>query len=501
MANFQHPFQCLNYTKQQSSSSAGFLIASAGRRLYSYAAANGQCLDVWPKTVQSSSESASEDQVPAEKRRKLSTAPDDQNEESKEKPSTKKAPGNQLPEWTNIPILLTSSDGKHVVAVTADDKCIRVFSLSEDGKLDEISSRTMPKRPSALALTPDGQTILCADKFGDAYSLPLIPGEYIAPAEEAKTFKPAATNLTVHSQRNLQTLKNQITQFEREAQKAASKDGNTDENVASGFEHQLILGHVSLLTDLIAVSLPTDAPVNRNYILTADRDEHIRVSRGLPHSHVIEKYCLGHTSFINKLCVPSWAPQYLISGGGDDFLLLWKWYEGKALQKVTLEGLSQESEISVRGIWAVSVEQPAGSPVQAILVGLEGSSTLLCYTIEEETLKHQDTIQLSGNILDLTGLDSRGSIVVSVDNIRESGSTGAWKSGLEAPQTLLEYFQVTTGQGSLKWNSAGDPLAANINAAGTSAIATDVDDKQKKALDGVLYSGGVLRKKQFGEYQ
>jgi tRNA (guanine-N(7)-)-methyltransferase subunit TRM82 len=79
--------------------------------------------------------------VPAEKRRKLSTAPDDQNEESKEKPSTKKAPGNQLPEWTNIPILLTSSDGKHVVAVTADDKCIRVFSLSEDGKLDEISSR------------------------------------------------------------------------------------------------------------------------------------------------------------------------------------------------------------------------------------------------------------------------------------------------------------------------------------------------------------------------
>jgi tRNA (guanine-N(7)-)-methyltransferase subunit TRM82 len=133
----------MKYTKQQSSGSAGFLVASAGRRLYSYSAVNGQCLDAWPKTVESSSELASNDQVPAEKRRKISPAPDAQKEESKEKPWTKKASGNQLPEWTNIPILLTSSDGKHVVALTADDKCIRVFSLSEDGMLDEISSRSV----------------------------------------------------------------------------------------------------------------------------------------------------------------------------------------------------------------------------------------------------------------------------------------------------------------------------------------------------------------------
>lgn len=141
MASFQHPFQCVKYTKQQPSGSAGLLVASAGRRLYSYSAVDGQCLDAWPKTVESSSEFASNDQAPAEKRRKISPAPDAQKEESKEKPSTKKASGNQLPEWTNIPILLTSSNGKHVVALTADDKCIRVFSLSEDGKLDEISSR------------------------------------------------------------------------------------------------------------------------------------------------------------------------------------------------------------------------------------------------------------------------------------------------------------------------------------------------------------------------
>jgi len=235
----------------------------------------------------------------------------------------------------------------------------------------------MPKRPSALALTPDGQTILCGDKFGDAYSLPLLPGEYVRRVEDSRATKIAATNRTVHSQRNLHSLEQQRIQDEKKAaEKAAKKDDSLDQE-AHDFEHQLILGHVSLLTDLISVSLATSASGNRSYILTADRDEHIRVSRGIPQSHVIEKYCLGHTSFINKLCVPSWAPQYLISGGGDNFLLLWKWSEGQALQKVSLEGITQAPEVNVRGIWAVSAEQPTGAPVQAILVGLERYVTII----------------------------------------------------------------------------------------------------------------------------
>lgn len=141
MANFQHPFQCVQYVKQQSSGSAEFLVASAGKGLYSYAAINGQCLDKWPENVDPTSELVSNEQEPAEKRIKLTPSPEGQNEESKEKKSSKKASNKQLPEWTNIPILLTSLDGKHIVALTAEDKCIRVFSLSEDGKLKEVSSR------------------------------------------------------------------------------------------------------------------------------------------------------------------------------------------------------------------------------------------------------------------------------------------------------------------------------------------------------------------------
>lgn len=141
MASFQHPFQCLQNANQQPTGSAGILVASAGRNIYTYAVDNGKCLDVWPKNVQSSAEHAADEQAPPEKKIKLSPGPDGLNEEPKGKYSSKKNAGKQSPEWSNIPILLTSFDGKHVIALTAEDKTIRVFSLSQEGKLEELSSR------------------------------------------------------------------------------------------------------------------------------------------------------------------------------------------------------------------------------------------------------------------------------------------------------------------------------------------------------------------------
>lgn len=48
-----------------------------------------------------------------------------------------------------------------------------------------------------------------------------------------------------------------------------------------------IVGHVSMLTDM---TLSDD----EKYIITADRDEHVRVSR-YPNGYNIESYCMGHT--------------------------------------------------------------------------------------------------------------------------------------------------------------------------------------------------------------
>ena len=199
----------------------------------------------------------------------------------------------------------------------------------------------MPKRPCSVVLTSDESIILCADKFGDVYAMPLMgtsvtikrenrdPDGKEIEEQSKKSFVPAATSLTVHTKRNQQALKNQ----QNAGNKAAEK-----KNLE--FEHQLLLGHVSLLTDLVYITLHTEdseLPRSRSYVLTADRDEHIRISRGLPQTHIIESYCQGHTEFISRLCIPPWRPEMLVSGGGDDFLLVWNWLSGTILQRLDIK--------------------------------------------------------------------------------------------------------------------------------------------------------------------
>ena len=202
----------------------------------------------------------------------------------------------------------------------------------------------MPKRPSAIALTKDDSTILCADKFGDVYSMPLIGQSYGSKVlnghdadgasgpshrnQKQKPFAPSATSLTVHTKKNRDALRQQQKIKHHKAEK-----------IALNFDHQLLLGHVSLLTDVVFISLDSRPNKPQDYILTSDRDEHIRVSRGIPQAHIIEGYCLGHTEFITKLCVPPVYSHLLISGGGDEYLLLWDWRAGRILQQLDVKNL------------------------------------------------------------------------------------------------------------------------------------------------------------------
>jgi tRNA (guanine-N(7)-)-methyltransferase subunit TRM82 len=190
-------------------------------------------------------------------------------------------------------------------------------------------NRAMPKRPCAIAITADNSSIISADKFGDVYSLPLIPLETSgtlksaihAPDQLAKSFTPAANELTIHSQRNRKALENQRRQTNTSAEKSEPT-----------FDHTLLLGHVSMLTDIALVALE-----GRSYIITADRDEHIRISRGIPQTHVIEGFCLGHSEFVSRICVPLDRPHLLVSGGGDDELFVWRWESGSLVSKADLK--------------------------------------------------------------------------------------------------------------------------------------------------------------------
>ncbi|NXT76231.1 WDR4 methyltransferase, partial [Zapornia atra] len=86
-------------------------------------------------------------------------------------------------------------------------------------------------------------------------------------------------------------------------------------------EGKLELGHLSLLLD-VALS-PDD-----RYVLTADRDEKIRVSL-VKAPYNIVSYCLGHKEFVSRILVIPNYPDLLLSASGDSTLRLWEYKTGE----------------------------------------------------------------------------------------------------------------------------------------------------------------------------
>ncbi|KAI0972563.1 hypothetical protein F4678DRAFT_43318 [Xylaria arbuscula] len=317
-------------------------------------------------------------------------------------------------------VLLTETEnGSHVIAVTGQDKTLWVFEHDGKGSLKEVSQRAMPKRPCSLALTADGQTILSADKFGDVYALPLLP-----PAQEASaaptTPAPASSSeplrganvFTVHSQRNRRALEDQQRQRETNAKRDQPKEG-------PAFAHEVLLGHVSMLTCVLTAK---DAQ-NRPYIITADRDEHIRVSRGMPQAHVIETYCLGHNSFLAALCNPRSRPDILVSGGGDNALFAWDWLAGKLLGTADLlvhvrEVLPDATKIAVTKL----VSYEAGDECFVVAICERVPALFIFQLQNDNAITHRGTLALRGNPLDIitVGLGDE-SLLVTVDAADSDG--------------------------------------------------------------------------------
>ncbi|KAH0544161.1 hypothetical protein FGG08_001606 [Glutinoglossum americanum] len=556
----RHPFQCLQACYIPGPSRGWIVLAAARSQINSFALYDGTLLPTWDiSTSKGITDALShsmqsvercEDNPPPEKRQKTICDP-------------------MEGRWGAAVLTMTATrNHRNVVVVTGEDKCIRVFKLEENGRLSLLSERCMPKRPCAIAITPDDSTILCADKFGDVYSIPLHPSpqptEVVSEGIKAgpgrtqtpstsKKFVPAANNLTVHTARNLKALKNQL-----------RATNQPSEKTAPDFEHQLLLGHVSMLTDIAFVTLDTStSPHGKpcSYILTADRDEHIRVSRGPPQAHVIETFCLGHKEFVSKLCIPHWLPRTLISGGGDGFLCVWSWASGLALQKVDmrlsvdeylnscsrsgrknfvgqakpkLEGLTGgpgSSEISsedkrenpeentqrdgkaheaahshkltVSGIWSISqteLNRDMEGEVEGgdILVACEGISAIFVFTLSMDSmLTYRDFIPLKGNVLDVATFGGEPFVIVSVDTLHQQNSTSTVSDPPSQEVALLQLLSRSSG-GS--WSDDIDAgKIETLNQQGSFEIKVGLGDSQSQVLRDLLYKYQSLRKQEYEE--
>lgn len=285
----------------------------------------------------------------------------------------------------------------------------------------------MPKRPCSIVLTPDNKDILVADKFGDVYSIPLIalkepeqqqqqqqlpqlsgpdtqdtpsPPPPVPAKSTATTpsFFPQANELTVHTKRNRQALLDQLSTRNN----PNAHRGGTPRRVDESFERHLLLGHVSLLTAITLghdYSSSSSHAAPRRYIITADRDEHIRISRGTKeHAHVIEAFCLGHDEFVNRLCVPTStsssfaeaASQLLVSGGGDNDVFVWRWKQGQLVSRADILGhvkqvVPEATKVAVTGLWSWKGDEQLAEGETRIVVMCERlvfPSIPFCFQVE-----------------------------------------------------------------------------------------------------------------------
>lgn len=90
-------------------------------------------------------------------------------------------------------------------------------------------------------------------------------------------------------------------------------------------------------------------------------------------------------------------------------------------------------------------------------------------------------------------------ILVSIDSVREAGSTQTWRNDPASAQTLVEAFRVKPETDGLQWEPITEGIASSINAEGTSSVPATISDKQKQEMNESLYNLGNLRKRSFGD--
>lgn len=149
--NMLTPFQRLLYCSASGSRKLDFILAASGPTIRSFNVEDGTLVSSWSHLAPSADHKApSEEHVdgtePPEKRRKLSN-----DRGGSETPSTeivvegqsqrRPRPKHKAPLVPSVISLSGTLGDDHVIAVTGEDKSLRVLELLRDGRLNQLSQR------------------------------------------------------------------------------------------------------------------------------------------------------------------------------------------------------------------------------------------------------------------------------------------------------------------------------------------------------------------------
>ncbi|GEQ70472.1 hypothetical protein JCM33374_g4149 [Metschnikowia sp. JCM 33374] len=369
----KHPFQIVVADK-----SGEHLFASVKNHLLVYRTSDGALIGNWADDVDLQSVQEKKFKAKREEEAK-------KNAEAGEEPVSKKAKTNKKEPKVPVPgpgaptiynylrSLTLSRDEQHIIGTTDSDKAAVVFKIdyTKDNCIQLVKRQIFPKRPCAVSTTMDDKNIILADKFGDVYEIG-IDGEQPIPEKELVP----------------------------------------------------ILGHVSMLSDVLVAEHD-----GKQFVLTGDRDEHIKVTH-YPLSYVVKHWLFGHHEFVSCMHLPSFNQNMLISGGGDDYLLLWDWWNSKQLARVELRELIEPhltdahfpperflQEDSPKEISIAKVLTSSKNGHNLVFVLCENTKCILTFTVNSDnSVSFKQKLVTESPIVDIALVNDKVFVVVDADS-------------------------------------------------------------------------------------
>eukprot|EP00977_Amphora_coffeiformis_P029789 scaffold42784_cov214-Amphora_coffeaeformis.AAC.16 len=180
---------------------------------------------------------------------------------------------------------------------------------------------------------------------------------------------------------------------------------------------RLLVGHTASMLTSVAFCSPHQSAETNKFILTADRDEKIRVTH-FPSTFEVHGFLFGHTAFVSCMTV---AGQECFSCGGDSTLRVWNVPKCQEQACLDLQSGLDKFEVTVGVPCEICVGEKEASGRRAVAVIYDRSNHLDLFSVETSSDNNNNTvtnivertqISLPGQPLGLASLGSKFIVLV-----------------------------------------------------------------------------------------
>jgi WD40 repeat protein len=203
------------------------------------------------------------------------------------------------------------------LAISLRNGAAVIFNLNDTQQWQSLQSNEMPKAEvqddddentsdlnrNLIKFSPDGRKLAINGQNKQIYIY--IPSDY----ELTKTYWQLQRIITVNKRASALDLTNEFLLIADKSGDVYKTDFSIESNLVLTSE-DCIMGHLSMLLDIAFIRTKE----NEEFLLTADRDEKIRLSH-YPNAYNIQGYCLGHTEFVSHVKLID--SNHILSASGD----------------------------------------------------------------------------------------------------------------------------------------------------------------------------------------